>query len=124
MSYVLRVFLLVSALLVAVWILRKLYKCKVKLGDAIFWVCLSILLAVLGIVPQIAYFCADLIGIQAPSNFIFLAILALSLYKLFTLSIKVSQLEDKVTVLSAEVALRSHNLENRAEELEEREAKE
>lgn len=122
MSFVLRVVLLISALLVAVWILRKLYKCKVKLGDAIFWVCLSVLLAVLGIVPEIAYVCADLIGIQAPSNFIFLAILALSLYKLFTLSIKVSQLEDKVTVLSAEVALRSHNLENRADELEEREA--
>ena len=119
MSFVLRMVLLVSALLVAVWILRKLYKSKVKLGDAIFWVCLSVMLAVLGIVPEIAYVCADLIGIQAPSNFIFLAVLGLLLYKLFTLSIKVSYLEDKITVLSAEVALRSHNLEKRTEELEE-----
>jgi len=124
MSFVLRTVLLVSALLVAVWILRKLYKCKVKLGDAIFWVCLSGLLAVLGIVPEIAYLCADLIGIQSPSNFIFLAVLGLLLYKLFTLSIKVSQLEDKVTVLSAEVALRSHSLEKKTEKMEERVAKE
>ncbi|MGN1313968.1 MAG: DUF2304 domain-containing protein [Lachnospiraceae bacterium] len=116
MSFTLRIVLLLSALLTAVWILRKIYKCKVKLGDAIFWFIMALLLGILGVFPEIAYFCAHLLGIQAPVNFIFLFILALLIEKLFTLSIKVSQLEDKVTVLSAELALRSYDAEERAED--------
>lgn len=118
MSITLRIVLMVAALITVVWILRKIYKCKVKLKDAIFWFCMALLLAVLGIVPEIAYWCAEIIGIQAPVNFIFLFILALMIEKIFTLSIIVSQLEDKVTVLSAEVALRTHNEEQKIEKLE------
>lgn len=113
MSVTLRVVLLLAALITVVWILRTIYKCKVKLGDAIFWFCMAIILAVLGIVPGIAYKCAEIIGIQAPVNFIFLFILALLIGKLFTLSVKVSLLEDKITVLSAELALRTDDIEKR-----------
>ena len=121
MSNTLRIVLLLAALITVVWILRKIYKCKVKLADAIFWFCMATILALLAIVPQIAYWCADLIGIQAPVNFIFLFILALVIGKLFTLSIKVSQLEEKITVLSAELAIRSFDAENRMERIERRE---
>ena len=38
--------------------------------------------------------------------------------KMFTLSIKVSQLEDKITVLSAELALRSHDVDERIKRIE------
>lgn len=124
MSYTLRIVLLCAALLTAVWILRKIYKCKVKLADAIFWFCLSVLLAVLGVFPDIAYILANLIGIQAPVNFIFLFVLALVLEKLFTLSIIVSQLEDKIAIMSAELALRSQDVEKRVEKLEESEQSE
>ena len=115
MSGTLRIVLLLGALITVIWILRKIFKCKVKLGDAIFWFCMASLLGVLGIVPDIAYYFAGLLGIQAPVNFIFLFILALVIEKLFTLSIKVSQLEDKITVLSAELALRSSDLERKIE---------
>lgn len=118
MSNTLRVVLLLSALITAVWIVGKIYKCKVKLKDAIFWFCMSLILAVLGIVPEIAYWCAGIIGVQAPVNFIFLFVLALVIEKLFTLSIMVSQLQDKITVLSAEVALRGHNEEIKIESIE------
>lgn len=119
MSNTLRIVLMISALITVVWILRKIYKCKVKLADAIFWFCMALILAVLGIVPEIAYWCAEIIGIQAPVNFIFLFILALMIEKVFTLSIVVSQLQDKITVLSAEVALRNHNEESKIKKLEE-----
>ena len=118
MSNTLRVVLMLSALITVVWILRKIYKCKVKLKDAIFWFCMSMILAVLGIVPEIAYWCARVVGVQAPVNFIFLMIIALLIEKIFTMSIIVSQLEDKITVLSAEVALRSQDVEKRVGELE------
>jgi len=120
MSIILRAGLLIASLLTASWILRKIYKCKVKLEDAIFWFCMAVFLAVFGIFPDIAYVLAHIIGIQAPVNFIFLFVLALVIEKLFTLSIKLSQLEDKVTVLSAELALRSNDEEMRLARLEEK----
>lgn len=119
MSATLRVVLMLSAVITVVWILRKIYKCKVKLKDAIFWFCMAALLAIFGIAPEIAYWCAHVIGIQAPVNFIFLFILALAMEKIFTLSIIVSQLEDKITILSAEVALRTHDDRQKIEQLEE-----
>ena len=118
MSFTLRICLLIAALVTAVWILRKIYKCKVKLEDAIFWFCMAVILAILGLFPNIAYILADLIGIQAPVNLIFLLMMALMIEKMFTLSIKVSQLEDKITVLSAELALRSHDVDERIKRIE------
>lgn len=120
MSIILRAGLLIASILTASWILRKIYKCKVKLEDAIFWFCMAVFLAIFGVFPDVAYVLADLMGIQAPVNFIFLFMLALLIEKLFTLSIKLSQLEDKVTVLSAELALRSNDKEKRLVRLEEK----
>ena len=54
------------------------------------------------------------IGMLSPANLIFLVVIFLMLEKIFTLSILVSQLEEKVEVLSAELALRSHSVEKTA----------
>lgn len=123
MSNTLRIVLLLSALITAVWILRKIYKCKVKLEDAIYWFCMAIILGILGVIPEIAYWCADVIGIQTPVNFIFLFILALVIEKLLSLSIKVSQLEDKITSLAAELAIRSYDAEEQIENIKKKEEK-
>ena len=108
MSVTLRVLLLVAALFTAGWILHKIRKLKVKIEDAIFWMIFAAILCVLGLFPQITYWMTDLIGIMSPANLIFLIIIFLLMEKVFTLSILVSQLEDKISVLSAEIALRSH----------------
>ena len=108
MSVTLRVLLLVAALFTAGWILHKIRKLKVKMEDAIFWMIFAAILCVLGLFPQITYWMTDLIGIMSPANLIFLIIIFLLMEKVFTLSILVSQLEDKISVLSAEIALRSH----------------
>lgn len=112
MSVVLRVILLIAAVISAWWILLKIRKCKVKMEDAIFWVCFAVILLVMGIFPNFTYWLTRVLGMQSPANLIFLIIIFLLLEKVFTLSIITSQLEDKVTVLSAEVALRSHSDES------------
>ena len=108
MSVVWRVILLIAAVISAWWILLKIRKCKVKMEDAIFWVCFAVILLVMGVFPNFTYWLTRVLGMQSPANLIFLIIIFLLLEKVFTLSIITSQLEDKVTVLSAEVALRSH----------------
>lgn len=116
MSVTLRILLLVAALFTAGWILYKIRKLKVKMEDAIFWVIFAGILCILGLFPQVTYWMTDLIGILSPANLIFLIIIFLLMEKVFTLSIIVSQLEEKITVLSAEIALRSHSADARLEE--------
>ncbi len=116
MSYTLRVLLLIAALATAGWILYKIRKLKVKMEDAIFWIIFAGILCVLGIFPEFTYWLTEKMGVMSPANLIFLVIIFLLLEKVFTLSIIVSQLEEKITVLSAEVALRSHDAARRLKE--------
>lgn len=116
MSDALRIILLFGALTTAGWILYKIRKLKVKMEDAIFWIIFAGILCVMGVFPQVTYWLTNKIGIISPANLIFLVVIFLLVEKIFTLSIIVSQLEEKVTVLSAELALRSHAAEKRLDE--------
>lgn len=111
MSTTLRTILLLASIVIAIWIMQKIRKNRVKREDALFWVCFAMILAVLGIFPKVSYMMARLFGIQAPSNFVFMVIIALLFEKMFTLSIQVSFLENRVEVLAAELAIRCKNIE-------------
>lgn len=116
MSTILRVLLLMGSVLTAVWILRKIRKNRVKQEDALFWILFAVALAVLGIFPKISYLMARLLGIQSPANFVFLAVIAILLEKILSLSIQISVLESKVEIMAAELALRCKNLEDTIDE--------
>ena len=63
---------------------------------------------------------ANLFGITSPANFIFLAIIALLCEKLLTVTIKLSQLEEKVEIMAAEIAIRTQKTEQKEQELRSR----
>ena len=119
MSVILRIALLLAALVSAIWIIRRIRSSKVRLEDTFFWVGMAVMLALLGIFPQISYFMAAKLGVQSPANFIFLLMIALLFEKVLTLSIEYSKMEEKYTVLNAELALRCKTLEDRLKKLEE-----
>ena len=104
MSDTLKGLLIIASVLTVGWILRKIRKNKVKMEDAIFWI-----------------FFAAILLLLAPSNLVFLVIIFLLVEKIFTLSIIVSQLEDKIGVLSAEVALRSKAENKKIDKVDEKE---
>ena len=91
-----------------------------KMNDAIFWVIFGLILLVLAIAPEFSYFMANLFGITSPANFIFLAIIALLCEKLLTVTIKLSQLEEKVEIMAAEIAIRTQKTEQKEQELRSR----
>ena len=118
MSPTLRVLLLIAGVVTAIWILYRIRRSKVKLEDAIFWICMAAVLLVFGVFTEFTYWLSALLGIQTPVNCVFLIIIALLIEKVFTLSIKLSQLEEKMEVMSAEVALRSKSLEDKISQKE------
>lgn len=106
MSVTLRVVLCIISLLTFAYVGRKIRKSQMQLEDALFWIILSAIIALISIFPSIAYYASEQIGFQAPVNFIFLVMIFLLLWKVFLLSIKISQLENRIASLVQEIALR------------------
>jgi len=115
MGTILRVLLLSASSITAIGILLKIRKNRVKQEDALFWICFAFVLAAFGIFPQLSYFMASILGIQSPANFVFLAIIAMLLEKMLSLSIQVSALENKMEIMAAELALRCKSIEDNME---------
>lgn len=119
MTITLRALLVIAALITVIWILRQIRKFKVKMEDAIFWIFFAVVLLVLAIFPEICFALSELLGFMSPSNLVFVIIIFLLVEKIFTLSLIVSQLEEKISILSAEVALRSKAANRRLNDDEE-----
>ncbi len=108
MSTILRILLLIAALFTAFCILRTIRRHKVKMEHAIFWMMFAVILVLIAVFPEATYWLTNKVGVMSPANLVFLVIIFLLIEKIFTLSLVVSQLEDKIEVLSAETALISH----------------
>lgn len=108
MSWIFRIILILSSVLTAFWILRKIRKSQVKIEDAVFWLLFSVGLIVMSVFPQLVNWAAELIGVASPVNFVFLAIIFVLLVKLFLLSIKVSQQEYKLHAFAQTYAIREN----------------
>ena len=69
-------------------------------------------LLVLAFFPGIAYWASNLLGFQSPINFVYVVIIFLLLAKLFLLSIRVSQLDSRLRILTEQVALNQEKQES------------
>lgn len=108
MSIALRLLLLIASIFTFLYIVRKLRKSQLQVMDTVFWIVLATILIVLSVFPQIAYWIANILEIQSPVNFIFLLIIFMLMIRNFLLTIKVSQLEDKLKTLVEELAIREN----------------
>lgn len=102
----LRIFLLLGAVLLLVLVARKIKKSQFDTHDTFFWLGLSVLLILAAAFPQLVYVIADLLGFQSTSNFVFLAVIAILLWRLFRLQENVVTLRRKLTTLVQEIALK------------------
>lgn len=106
MNPVLRGAMVTCALLMLVFVTRKLRKAQFDTADSLFWLFLSACLLAIAVFPCIAYFFSNLLGIQSPSNFVFLAVIGLLMIREFSIQVELSQLRRKTTALAQEIALR------------------
>lgn len=106
MSLVLRVCLMLVSIVTFVVIVRKIRNSKVQIETSLFWIVFAIGLLVLSFFPELAFVAANLLGIQAPVNFIFLFFIFILLIHQFYNSIKLSELENKLKELTQEIAVR------------------
>ena len=105
MTVILRCVLIVVSILLTFFVLKKIRQSKVKIEDSIFWVMFALMMVVFSIFPGLSDILSDFVGTYSTSNFIFMFVIFILLVKVFFLSLKISQLESRVTELIQQLAL-------------------
>ena len=106
MSPVFSISLAVCAVGAFGFILYKIRKFEIKIADSTFWFLFAASLVLLAIVPQIAFFFAELLGIESPSNFVFLYVIAVMVIREFVSTAEISKLRSRLTALAQKEALK------------------
>ena len=102
----LRIFLILGAIFLLVMVARKIKKAQFETRDTFFWRGLSVLLIIAAVFPRAVYFISGLLGFASASNFVFLAVIAILLWRLFRLQENVALLKRKLTTVAQEIALK------------------
>ena len=108
---VLRVCLILGAFVTAGYVLRRVQQARVQIEDTIYWLALSAVLLLVAVFPGIAYWVSDLLGFVSPINCVYLIVIFLLLARQFVLSIRVSQLDSRLRILTERVALNQQRQE-------------
>lgn len=116
MSIYLRIILIAMSVLATVYALRQIRKSQMKIENAIFWFLFVVVILILSIFPELAMILARLLGIESPVNLIYLAMIFLLLVKVFSQSVKLSQMEHKIGILTAEIAIIKNKFEDKKDE--------
>jgi len=112
MSILLRVFLIVCALLVLVFMIRRMKKAEIHARDTIFWFIFAACFVLIAVFPRIAYYLSGLLGVESPANFVFLLAIAILFIREFTSTIEIAKLREKLNTLTQETALLQNQLDN------------
>lgn len=115
MALSLRLFLLISAVIVLVFIFRNIKKSEFEISDSVFWFLFVASLVIIALFPQITYSVSSLLGFISSSNFIFLAVIGILLIRIFTLNAEVAHIRSKLNSLIQEIALREHEDDSKDE---------
>lgn len=105
MSIYIRVLLIIGAVLMLAFMLKKIRQSKLKIEYIIFWIVFSTLLVIIGIFPQVISWISRVLGFQAPINLVFLLIIFVLIIKLFFNTLQISALENKVDSLAQQIAI-------------------
>ena len=105
MSLSLRVVLVVCSVVICVFVMRRIRKSSLEVTDSVFWLLIAAALIVVAVFPQLAYWASDLLGFDAPVNFVFACGILVLLVRTFAQDRKIAVLTRKLTSLAQKDAL-------------------
>lgn len=105
MTIVLRCILIAVSLITMIYIVRKIRSSRMQIEDSLFWLLFSVILVVFAVVPGVPDILANFVGIYSTVNFLFLFFIFILLIKVFMMSLRMSQLENRVRELTQEIAI-------------------
>ena len=105
MNIMLRLFLIIGAVVLLLFMLKRIRQSKLKIEYTIFWIIFASLLVFMGIFPKFFYVLSAFMGFQAPMSMVLLAIIFVLIVKTFFMTIQISQLENKIDALTQQIAI-------------------
>ena len=105
LSWPLRILLFLGSVVVFTIISLCIRKRRIQLKDGIFWVAFGFLLILVSVFPVLAVWASSILGIQSPSNCVFLLLIFLLGCHQFFLTIRISRLEIKNNQLVQSIAI-------------------
>ncbi|WP_154605773.1 DUF2304 domain-containing protein [Arthrobacter sp. AQ5-05] len=105
------------ALAIVVFVLEMLRRKKLREKYATLWLVVGALTVVLAAFPRLLNIASDLIGVQLPSNLLFILSILLLLGVCLHLSWELSVLEDETRTLAEEVAILRVQIEDVAQKV-------
>ena len=100
-----RFVLIICSLFTFCFMIKKIRNSKVQIEHAIFWLMFAFVLIILSVFPQLTMWGANALGIYSSTNFIFLAILFIVILKLFSATLEISSLHNKINELAQKIAI-------------------
>ncbi len=97
--------LIIASFITAIFVVRKIRKSQFKIGDSLYWLIFCLLLLIMSVFPNAVAGISKLIGFEATSNFIFVAIIFLLLVKIFLLDVRVAKNEARIEKLAQKYSL-------------------
>ena len=114
MNKILQLSLLLGSILVLVFVIKNVLKNKISIRYAIIWILWGISMVIISAFPNIIYKLSYLMGIETPSNAVFLIMMFLLYCLTFYIYFIISRHNEDIINLDYEIAV----LKKKVEELE------
>jgi len=105
MSVAMRILLIVGSLWTAFYVLRRVRKSRMRTEDSVFWLVFSLILVLMGLVPDLVTGLASLMGVMSAANLVFLVVIFLLMIKLFLMDQRISSLQRQAAETAQQVAI-------------------
>ncbi|MBQ9251465.1 MAG: DUF2304 domain-containing protein [Clostridia bacterium] len=105
MSLMMRILLIAGSLLTAFYVLQRVRKSKMRTEDSLFWLCFSLILVLMGLLPNLVTALATWMGVLSAANLVFLIVIFFLIIKLFLMDQRISALQRQVTETAQKVAI-------------------
>ena len=109
MSTMMRILLIAGSLLTAVYVLRRVRKSRLRTEDSVFWLFFSLILVLMGLLPDLVTRLASWMGVLSAANLVFLIVIFFLMIKLFLMDQRIAALQRQVTETAQAVALQEKN---------------
>lgn len=110
-SFKLQIILLVFSTVTFIFLINMIKKYVLELKYSLLWLLLSILTIIFSVIPQISLIISEVMGTEKPVNALFFLGIIGSLSIIFSLTVALSQLSNKVKQLTQEIGILKEEIE-------------
>ncbi|MBM6879743.1 DUF2304 domain-containing protein [[Clostridium] spiroforme] len=111
MTLTLQILLIIISFITFLFVIMKIRKSQLNISDAVIWILMSLLLIIMSLFLPFIEKIAHVLGFISTSNFVFSMILFFLLIIVFSQTVKISLLNEKIKNLNHYIALKEKNSE-------------